>query len=30
LNFGENFSSVPLELFLLWLLSDTKTHNRGG
>jgi len=24
LNFVENFSPVPLELFLLWLLSHTK------
>jgi hypothetical protein len=30
LNFVENFSSAPLELFLLWLLSDTKTPNGGG
>jgi hypothetical protein len=30
LNFVENFSSAPLELFLLWLLSHTKTPNRGG
>jgi hypothetical protein len=30
LNFVENFSPVPLELFLLWLLSHTKTPNRGG
>jgi hypothetical protein len=30
LDFGENFSSAPLELFLLWLLPDTKTHDRGG
>ena len=26
----ENFSSAPLELFLLWLPSHTKTQNRGG
>ena len=30
LNFVENFSPVPLELFLLWLLSHTKMPNRGG
>ena len=30
LNFVENFSSAPLELFLLWLLSHTKPKNRGG
>jgi hypothetical protein len=34
LNFVENFSSAVvellLELFLLWLLSHTKAHNRGG
>jgi hypothetical protein len=30
LNFVENFSPVALELFLLWLLSHTKTaqHRR--
>ena len=27
--FVENFSPVPLELFLLWLVSQTKTPNRG-
>src|ERR687897_702762 len=31
LNFVENFSPVPLELFLLWLLSHTKNaQQRGG
>jgi hypothetical protein len=30
LNFVENFSSARLELFLLWLLSDGNTPNRGG
>jgi hypothetical protein len=30
LNFVENFLSAALELFLLWLLSHTKTPNRGG
>ena len=30
LNFVENFSSAPLELFLLWLLSHTKPQSRGG
>ena len=31
LNFVENFSPVPLELFLLWLLSHTKNaQSRGG
>src|ERR671920_1404872 len=30
LDFVENFSSAPLELFLLWLLSHTKPQSRGG
>jgi hypothetical protein len=30
LNFVRKFSPVPLALFLLWLLSNTKTQNRGG
>jgi hypothetical protein len=30
-NFVENFSPVPLELLLLWLLSHTKNaQSRGG
>jgi hypothetical protein len=28
--FVENFSSARLELFLVWLLSHTRTPNKGG
>jgi hypothetical protein len=30
LNLVENFLTAPLELFLVWLPSHTRTPNRGG